>query len=783
MTISLVRRRVVVSLFVALCCGLAASATSLRQNAAKSRSSPVSLFSNNTLTDASNWTADTETGLLNLPFAALLTNSLEPRERLPWNTSAKAPYSTAEFLSWACWHLLKPSMSAPQDEMYAARREACPHLRPGRSYVLHIVHWGRVNDRIALRSSDWYVYKPDGDVLVRDRSEASTNRLFGASQDALFFGIHFFDAVTEDERSRLRLDYSVLAARTIPESFQEHPLTLTMDRGDQANPSQSPASPDVLVIAGIVTGQSSFRLAFSSTLTVAKEAQAYERVALRGHVLSIPAEAKPVARVETKEAAQEGTVWLTVVMRRSNEFEFEAFARDVNDPRTSTFGKFRSQEELTEQFGPSKDNYSKVFSYLKNFDFQFSELPSNRMIINLKGSREMIERAFQVKLQDYSLGERTFFATSNDPSVPASISPYIFAVVGLSTLSEPHPGISEVASPSGLNPMALSTAYDFPSGADGAGETIALLEYDNFNKDDLKFWLKTMETLPEAALSRIDVKTVLKPVGHHTPTGEGEVLLDLEVVMGLTSGANYVVYESDSTIPMLALLNQALIDKVSVISNSWSRCESMLEPATLDSLEILLSSAKSSGVSVFTAAGDYGPVCWPSNKKEVSVPADAPSAMAVGGTSLDIGADNSYLHEAWYPKGGFGLSAHFEAPPYFAGAAGPGLKHRPVPDFAAHADKAKGIRVYQSDKNGWYTAAGTSISAPIWASAIAVLNQRTGHPAGLIVSWLALSGCTKYLHAPKDMTGANNDFQHLGLGSIDLAKLISADATCRPTHP
>jgi subtilase family serine protease len=634
-----------------------------------------------------------------------------------------------------------------------------------------------------LRSSDWYVYKAIGDVLVRDRSEVPANRVFAASQDALFFGIHFFDSVSEDERSRLRLDYTIVSARTIPESFEERPLALDLGKSDDGDLSRYATNPDVLVVAGLVTGQRSFRLAMSSTLTLAEQRQSDERVALRGHVLSVPPGAIPLER---KERFQEPPIRLTIVMRHADELGFNAFAAAVNDPATPIFGKFQSQAELTKNFGPSESAYSDVVSYLKKFDFQFSEFPSNRMTINLKGHREMIEHAFQVGLQDYRLRDTTFFAATNNPSVPASISPHIFAIVGLSTLSQPHPGISEVDSPAALSPIAFSKAYDFPSGGDGAGQTIGLLEYDNFKPEDLKIWLSTMKTLPEAALSRVQVKSVFDGTGIVTKTGEGEVLLDLEVVIGMAPQAQYKVYAADKLVSLHAVLNAMVDDKVSVISNSWSQCESMKVPADLDSLELLLGRAKASGISVFTASGDDGAVCRFNGKTDVSVPADAPSAMGVGGTSLDMGTDNSYVRESWYPKGGFGLSSHFNAPPYFARSATSSSKRRSVPDFAAHADEQKGIAVYQSDRgddNAWYTAAGTSISAPIWAAATAILNQRTGHPAGLIVSWLAISDCAKHLHVPKDMTGANNDFGHLGLGSIDLTKLIGVEGTCHVKRP
>jgi Pro-kumamolisin, activation domain/Subtilase family len=740
-------------------------------------------FSNTTSPGRSHWTGDPNVSILGTLSADRAPSLIKPDEQLQWNISAEASRRPEEFLSWACWNLLQPQQPVPEEDLQRMRQNACSHLDARRSYVVHLVHWGRLDKKLALTSSAWFLYKAKDNYLVRERSGAIPDAVFNASTETIFFGIHVFDAVTDDERSHLLLNYKAITAQVVPEIFRERPLIAQAEVPANAELEETAGYRDVLVIAGMIPGaERPYKLAFSASLTLAKE-QTEPFLTLRGHTLSLPVDTTPVSRTAQFAAS---SISLTLVMRHSDELRFETFVHNVNDPKSPLFGKFLPQSELADKYGPDKDTYYAVVDYLKRHDFQDVQISFNRLTISFAGSRDLVERAFAVSLEDYKLGEKTFFATKNNPSVPAALAVRILAIVGLSSLASPQPGISQTIPPKNApehNPVAVSTAYDFPGVGDGGGQTIALLEYDNFATDDLRTWLSSIPTLPASAIDRVKPKPVHGGSSIRTTKGEGEVLLDLEIVVGMAPQATYAVYVARDSVSFHDMFNAMINDNVSVISNSWSECESTIPVADLDGLETILASAAGSGISVFNASGDAGPVCTINKKTDVTTPSDVPSAMGVGGTSLLVGSGNSYLQESWYSKSGFGTSAHFSSPTYFKGALQPGARRRPVPDFAADADEDTGISVYQADMGGWYDGSGTSMSAPIWAAATAILNQHSHHSAGLVISWVASTRCAQALHSPQEMKDPNNDFVHLGFGSIDLAKLAAVQEECKPTHP
>jgi subtilase family serine protease len=605
---------------------------------------------------------------------------------------------------------------------------------------------------------------------------------FRADADALLFGIQIFDSVNAEEKTLLKLVYKATAIRTSPQNPQETPPDAQTVAGANLKASDDLDSEEALVVVGFIPRHGSpYRLAVTSTLSVQEWADSERPVVLRGHTVSVPPNSAPLERTPQ---LLENQMVLTIVLNRSDEPAFQSFVREANDPSSPRFGQFIAQGQLAETYGPTAQAYDAVRSYLKRTDLIVIQDSPNRLTVSVSGGRELIERTFAVTIQDYRLGERTFFATKNDPSVPASVAHYIQTIVGLSSLALPHPGIVQGAAQEGPpdpNPIALATAYDFPGLGDGTGQTIGLLEYDNFKQSDLLAWLNTMKSLPTTIMGRVKVIPVAGGTTIRNPKGEGEVLLDLEIVMGMAPGAAYAVYVARDFISFHQMVNAMVNDHVTVISNSWSECESALAPKELDGLESVFAGGAASGISAFNATGDNAAICVNSNKKEVTAPADVLSAMGVGATSLLVGAANSYGVESWWPKSGFGSSAHFVAPSYIKASLGPSAKNRPVPDFVADGDEKTGILVYQADKNGWYTAGGTSMSAPLWASGIALMNQQLG-PSGIVVAWVASTNCAKALHMPANMTGTNNDFSHLGFGSIDLANLVKVKPACVKQH-
>jgi len=312
-------------------------------------------------------------------------------------------------------------------------------------------------------------------------------------------------------------------------------------------------------------------------------------------------------------------------------------------------------------------------------------------------------------------------------------------------------------------------------GIDGSGQTIGLLEFDTFNKSDIADYLALVGR-PAAdvnLLSQVHVNG-----GAQLGPEESEVLIDIIAAMSNARGAKVVVYDAPFNgvrTSFQTLFNRMISDGVTVISNSWVYCEDQTSAADAQSIDSVLASAAAAGITVLNSTGDFGSACVNGSGDTISVPADSPHATAVGGTSLTTGPASTYGSELFWNgvngtpptgAGGFGVSRFFTRPAYQNSFTN--SPRRSVPDVSVNGDPATGIEICQADAGGCPTGAsygGTSLSAPIWAAFVALLNQAQGQNLGELNPLLYPLGNTNAFHTAASM---GSDFQHVGLGSPNL---------------
>ena len=322
-----------------------------------------------------------------------------------------------------------------------------------------------------------------------------------------------------------------------------------------------------------------------------------------------------------------------------------------------------------------------------------------------------------MRINDYKIGERDFFANDSDPSLPDDIAEHVQAVTGLSNLAIPHapqPQVREIrriicqiaavlnllgktgsATDAQIKAEYLrkvaacrrkvaqqnatqSYLFNDPpppawQGADGTGQTIGLLEFDTFNLSDVSDFI-ALAGLPAGKIADVTQIHVNGGAGPAPGANQDEVLLDIDVVLSFAPGAKIRVYDGPSSGAnpnFQAMFNAMIGDHVDIISNSWAYCEDQTTLADVQSIDTILQSAAASGISVFNGSGDSGSTCLDGAANTIGVPADSPSATAVGGTSLTIGPADTYGSETWWNgsndtpptgQGGFGLSRFFCAP-------------------------------------------------------------------------------------------------------------------------
>ncbi|NNM60696.1 MAG: hypothetical protein HKM03_00845, partial [Steroidobacteraceae bacterium] len=527
------------------------------------------------------------------------------------------------------------------------------------------------------------------------------------------------------------------------------------------------------------------------------------------------------------DAAREANEPLTVtlVLERDHERAFTRYLHELYRPGSPEYHHFLTQRAIADRFGPSRAEYSGVVAYLRDRGFKLLKGSANRLTVTMRGTRALTERAFDVAIRDYRLDHRRFHANSADPALPASIAPHVQAIVGLSDLARPwrvgtageaiwsnippqgqfliscfSPALAEsiknlkieeapglaaaieaVTAPVAceLNMIAAYAASygAFPDPTPGTGQTIGLLEFDNFHPSDVQDYLDLMGVGGQfSQLSEVDVGAGAGPPG----PGESEVLLDADIAMSLAPGAHVAVYDGSfqGAGSFQAMFNAMINGGVNVISNSWAACENQESTADVQSLNSVLANAAAAGITVISGSGDDGSTCLDGAANTAAVPADSPNVTTVGGTTATPTVAGAYQSEQWWDgtshtpptgQGGFGVSKFFGVPSYQASLTS--ATGRSVPDVVAPADPAEGWTLCQADHGGCpapFLFGGTSAAAPVFASLIAVLNQELGHNLGFLNPALySLAGSSAF-HSAASM---GSDFAHVGLGSPNVNEL------------
>ncbi len=291
--------------------------------------------------------------------------------------------------------------------------------------------------------------------------------------------------------------------------------------------------------------------------------------------------------------------------------------------------------------------------------------------------------------------------------------------------------------------------------------------------------------LPKVTVTTVDTITT-KPTNTDPNFVRGwgqETELDVELYHALAPDAGIVVLASPICAPEgltgLPEARQELqyaidhhLGNIVAVSGGTSEV-TLTDPAARDELNkwdaLLKQATTQNGITIFVSSGDNGSTDYSdvnattlSTQPTTSFPTDSPWVTSVGGTALQA-TNGTFSETAWSGNGGSsggGFSRFFPEPDYqkqLPQAAQTLLNNRRgVPDIAAVADPATGVEVYLG---GQWTPGlgGTSISAPIWAGIMAIVNQKAGHSLGFINPALYQIGLSSKAASDfNDITSGNN---------------------------
>jgi subtilase family serine protease len=384
-------------------------------------------------------------------------------------------------------------------------------------------------------------------------------------------------------------------------------------------------------------------------------------------------------------------------------------------------------------------------------------------------------------------------AASSAAAVPAAVEIPCSAYYGEHRVTLP-PAYGQTSFPTGVCgylPAQLRSAYGIssplstvvaadagprsPSGLSGRGQTVAII--DAYASPTVLEDVNTYSArhgeppLTDAHYAQIVPKEFTDEAACGFPSGwQVEQTLDVEAVHGMAPAADIrYVGGSNCAGGIDVAMSQVLDGRLAtIVSNSYGNIGEAIPPDVLQGQENLHLQAVAEGIGLYFSSGDSGDEAAAVGTPQPDYPASSPWVTSVGGTATGIAEDGTVAVEtgwgthrdlvvqdatgaAAYDQplpgefrsgAGGGRSTVFPQPGYQRGVVPASLAagRRVSPDIAADASPITGFLIgirpivddttlatgpFREDRYG-----GTSLSSPLVAAQVALVQQATGRTLG-----------------------------------------------------
>ena len=490
-----------------------------------------------------------------------------------------------------------------------------------------------------------------------------------------------------------------------------------------------------------------------------------------GHGLPAAARLAPKGRFQATNQLR-----LAIGLPLRDETGLDRFLAEIYDPANPNFRKYLTPQEFTARFGPTESDYADVQEFVRANGLKIIGTHPNRLVLDVAGRVTDIERTFQVALQTYRhpRENRDFYAPDVEPSTDVRLP--IQSISGLDNYSLPRPKstVKPLNADLAARPMAGSgsggsylgndfrAAYVPGTALTGSGQSVALLQFDGYYLSDIASYLTTAGY--PVSLTNTLVNVAVNG-GVSTPgSGNGEVCLDIEMVMSMAPGISKIyVYEGpNGGTSWPTILSQIANDNLAKqVSCSWGATSAGAPDPTSESI---FKQMAAQGMSFFNASGDSDAFV-----SGIPFPAESTNITQVGGTTLSTtgpgGAWSSETAWNWDTSGqpgvgsSGGVSINYGIPGWQQGismtANHGSTTKRNVPDVAITGDNV--FVTYDNGSTGVF--GGTSCAAPLWAGFMALANQQAAAVASPPVGFI-----NPAIYAIGTESGYNDCFHDIASG-------------------
>ncbi len=155
------------------------------------------------------------------------------------------------------------------------------------------------------------------------------------------------------------------------------------------------------------------------------------RVTLAGHT---PPQVLDGTAIRVGHYDPEKKLRLVLAVQVPRMAEEEQFLAELQYRQSPLFHQFLSAEEWNARFAPSAEDEQKIVDWAESQGLTVTNRFANRLLVDLEAPVGVIEKAFNVTVNNYQVGDEVDFSNDRDPAIPAQLSGIVSAVLGLNRI-------------------------------------------------------------------------------------------------------------------------------------------------------------------------------------------------------------------------------------------------------------------------------------------------------------------------------------------------------------
>jgi subtilase family serine protease len=180
------------------------------------------------------------------------------------------------------------------------------------------------------------------------------------------------------------------------------------------------------------------------------------------------------------------TIEISIWLQPHNRSMLDRLARQLYSPTSPSYRHWLTIPDIAAQFAPTAAEAKTVEDFFTSNGLKVLRIGPNNLYVRARGTVDDVQRAFQVQINSYQVGNQVLWANASDPYVEGAAAPLVMTVSGLDSGTFAHPvDVQLKALPAGSS--AITSHKDLALGVHAADSGLFTTvcfpgaETENFN--------------------------------------------------------------------------------------------------------------------------------------------------------------------------------------------------------------------------------------------------------------------------------------------------------------